>query len=83
MQLFAGAETMRRFSSILNDTWPKDMPPRNIQHRDSRAAVRRAGRAGKHLPKYLTSWGSAIRFTGQVGLPPRPTGTQKGRQNQR
>ena len=30
MQLFAGAETMRRFSSILNDTWPKDMPPAEI-----------------------------------------------------
>jgi hypothetical protein len=27
MQSFAGAETTRRFSSILNDTWPKDMPP--------------------------------------------------------
>jgi hypothetical protein len=32
--------------------------------RASRATVRRAGRAGKHL----TSWGSAIRFTVQVGL---------------
>ena len=32
--------------------------------RASRAAVRRAGRARKHL----TSWGSMIRFTGQVGL---------------
>jgi hypothetical protein len=30
MQSFAGAETTRRFSSILNNTWPKDMPPAEI-----------------------------------------------------
>jgi hypothetical protein len=30
MQSFAGAETTRQFSSILNDTWPKDMPPAEI-----------------------------------------------------
>jgi hypothetical protein len=39
MQSFAGAETTRRFSSILNNTWPKDMPPAEI----SSIAIRGAG----------------------------------------